>query len=94
MTEAATIAAKIRDHIEKKTPALCNPTYLDFDDHWQRVRHWPDLGLANHSIGPRGKQSKVKAETYWAHDLLPDTYQTLEGLLVALEQLHLKGSQI
>lgn len=82
--KAATIAAKIRDHIANKTPVRCNPTFMDFEDHWSQVRHFPDLGLARHSVGPHGR-SDVKADIYWAHDLLPDTYNTLTDLLAALE---------
>jgi len=83
--EAATIAAKIRDHIANKTPVRCNPTFMDFEDHWSQTRHFPDLGLVRHSVGPSGR-SDVKAETYWAHDLLPDTYDTITDLLTALEK--------
>ena len=83
----STAAAKIRDHIKNKTPAPCNPTFMDGDDQWWQIRNWPTLGLTRSSTGPHGKRSKVKPSQSWAHDLLPDTYATLDELLTALDAL-------
>lgn len=78
-------AAKIRDHVENKKPTPCNPTFMDGDGQWWQIRHWPELGLARHDTGPDSARSKVVRSRVWAHDLLPDTYPTLDELLAALD---------
>jgi len=83
--KAADAAAKIRAHIKNKTPALCDPTFMDGEGWWKQIRYWPDLGLARHDVGPSGKRSKIERAQFWAHDLLSDTYGTLDDLLTALD---------
>lgn len=85
MSDAAIKAALIRDHLASKTPARCDPMFLDGDGWWKQVRYWPELGLARHDIGPHGKRSQVQRQRYWAHDLLSDTYETIDAVLAALD---------
>jgi hypothetical protein len=86
VSDAQKAAAKIRDHIENKTPSPCDPTFMDGEGWWQQIRYWPDLGLARHDRGPSGKRSKEPRVRYWAHNLLPDAYDTLDALLAALDR--------
>jgi hypothetical protein len=87
MSDAAIKAAAkaIREAMDNKRPAPCNPTFMDSEDQWWQVRHWHTLGLVKSSTGPHGKQSKVKPSVSWAHNLMPDTYPTLDALLQAME---------
>lgn len=75
----------IREAMDNKRPAPCNPTFMDSEDQWWQVRHWHTLGLVKNSTGPHGKKSKVKPSVSWAHDLMPDAYPTLAALLEAME---------
>jgi hypothetical protein len=85
MSDRKAAAAKIRDHVANKTPSPCNPTFMDGDGWWRQIREWPELGLLRSSVGPAGKASKVKPETYWRHRLMTDAYPTLNELLSAME---------